>query len=589
MPVGVLAGLALGGVLVAVRARGVLRTRCRQPRRRRRHLAGTRRAGLAAVAIVLAVAAGRRSRPGRKLAAQLRAIAAVGVPVLESDRPRRRCGPLPVSAIVSLVIAVGLRCAIVDTTARLAARLLPQRPAAALEAWSRRLRSWCRGAGRCWGWRPLFAAACCSLVFASGYQQPPPVRLDQAAAQVPLDVRVGPSSRVAVPLDVLDSERLHRVSPEVAIYPVVTSPVTAFAGTTQAKALPLTGIDRSALPAMHEFAATTGSTLPAAELAALLNAGQSASDPAPVLPAGVNRIDLHAAGMSSDITLNLGSAPQRAERQVQFTGTGPNLTARIDPGPALYVRAIEIAESAHISSTASTPSERAQRTASYPVAIWCSDRSLPAAHRPPGTGPAGAAIRPRSAAGTRRRDARVRTRSATPASSSPWLRAPPAAEPLPVAVDPGTAARAGEATAFGISVNGVTIPVRIVAILTRLPAVGSSFVLRTARQSSRCSTAPRQHGRRQPGLITAPGAALDGVVGGAPVLPAAAASLSYRPTWREACPGPGGDPLHHPAHDRRSHRAVLAMAAATAVRADLPRLRRPVRLELDGRRPHGCV
>jgi hypothetical protein len=31
------------------------------------------------------------------------------------------------------------------------------------------------------------------------------------------------------------------------------------------------------------------------------------------------------------------------------------------------------------------------------------------------------------------------------------------------------------------------------------------------------------------------------------------------------------------------------MAAATAVRADLPRLRRPVRLELDGRRPHGCV
>ena len=53
---------------------------------------------------------------------------------------------------------------------------------------------------------------------------------------------------------------------------MVSSTVTAFAGSSLASALPLTGIDPQALPGIHEFTATTGSRLSATELARLLSA-----------------------------------------------------------------------------------------------------------------------------------------------------------------------------------------------------------------------------------------------------------------------------------------------------------------------------
>jgi hypothetical protein len=437
----------------------------------------------------------------------------------------------------------------------------------------------------------FFAAACCSLVFASGYQGSlRQSALDQAAAQVPLDVRVEPSSRVSVPLDVLDSERLSKVSPQVAIHPVVASPVTAFPGTTKAKGLPLTGIDRSALPAMHEFAATTGSTLPAADLAARLSAGQPTKDPAPVIPAGVNRIAVHVVGMSSDITLNLWlSTAEGRERQVQLTGDGPDLTARIEPGAVHIVRAVEITESAlHLDSR------------QHAIGEGTTDVDLPTGDLVLGPVTAAGSQLAWSWTGWGSNQAKVSSAGAADGGTirmhyqisdarvvvTPGYHPPSAAAPIPVAVDPGTAARAGDAGAFGISVNGVTVPVRIVAVLTRLPAVGSSFLLadRTAVVALLDSTAPGTAAVSQV-WIAAPGETLDGVRAALQSSPAAAARLRYRPDLARSL---AEDPVATRSITLLTIAGVIALslamvAAATAVRADLAQTAADAyALELDG-------
>ena len=130
VPVGVLVGLGLGGALVAVRARGVLpdplSTALAAGAATWPVLAGL---ALAAVAIVLAVASWPvRSRSGWELAAQLGAHCCGRRAGPGADRafPAGAAGPLPISAIVSLVIAVGLIAARLWTPLlALAARLLP--------------------------------------------------------------------------------------------------------------------------------------------------------------------------------------------------------------------------------------------------------------------------------------------------------------------------------------------------------------------------------------------------------------------------------------------------------------------------------
>ncbi len=259
--VGVLAGAAAGVVVVGWRGRELLAApwaaaveavRSEWPAL----------LGLALAAIVITVAVARwPEESGRSTqlvvdAALLAAVAATVLIVVSSSQGS--AGPLTASVVVLLTVATGL----------VAARLW--RPLAALA--SRRRPAHITWAAALAGGRrrPLLsmvtaafvAAACCSLVFAGAYQQSlRQSALDQAAQQVPLDVSVSPSAQVAVPSDVVDAGALRAISDQVQIYPVVSSTVTAFAGSSLASALPLTGIDPQALPAIHEFAATTGTEL----------------------------------------------------------------------------------------------------------------------------------------------------------------------------------------------------------------------------------------------------------------------------------------------------------------------------------------
>ena len=581
VPVGVITGLVVGTAVVAWTAADVLP----HPLSAALAVVGANwptlaALAVAAVAIVLAVA--RWPAEGARIATWLLSsalVVTIALPLLiVTGAPGSTASTLSTSAIVSLIIAAGL------LAARLWAPLLAVGSRLAGRAGADLSRVITQVAVLVARRRPLLgmatagflAAACCSLVFANGYQSSlRQSALDQAAYQVPLDVRVAPSSRVAVPLDVLDTERLRRLSPDVAVYPVVSSPVTAFGGTTQALALPLTGIDPSTLPAMHEFAAATGASLSATELAERLRVQAPAADRSPTIPAGVSTLSLHVTGMSSDITLALWlSTVDGRDRQVQFSGSGPDLVARIDAGRYRSVRALEINESeGHLTAR------------QHGIGEGKTDRPLPTGDLLLGSVATGGRPLPWTWAGWGSDQAKISGGTADGGAIKvhyqigdarvvlvPGYAPTSAAAPLPVAVDARTAARAGNRDSFGISVNGQTVPVRVVTVLSRLPGVGTSFLLadRAAVVSLLERTAPGTAAVSQV-WIGAPGSVLGRLHADLESSPAAAATLGFRSDIARAL---AEDPVATRSIALLTVAGAIALAlamvaVATAVRADL--------------------
>jgi hypothetical protein len=326
----------------------------------------------------------------------------------------------------------------------------------------------------------------------------------------------------------VNTERLRALSPDVSVYPVVTSTVTAFAGTPAATAVPLTGLDPAALSQMHGFAATTGADLSAPDMAGLLAVGTRPDARSPVVPAGTRRITLDAEGADSSIAVGVWLATTGgSEFQLKLGGSGSQLTATLNPGPALVVRAVEIAESSdHLTRRQHGVGEgRTDRPLTsgvlrlgtvtadgsplaWPWTAWASEQAR-LAQASPGT----VAIRYQLS---------DRRTILTPHAGDLRLV-------LPVAVDPETAAHAGPNGTFGLSVNQVPVQARVVAVLRYLPAVGSSFVLAdlTAVTALLDSSAPGTAAVSQV-WISAPGGALTAVRDALEASPAVTATLSYR-------------------------------------------------------------
>jgi hypothetical protein len=398
-----------------------------------------------------------------------------------------------------------------------------------------------------------------------------------------------------VPLDVLDAPKLTSTAPGVAIHPVVSAPVTAFAGSSLATALPLTGIDPQLLTGVHEFAATTGSTMSPADLAAKLTVAQSPGGAAPELPAGTVEIGLQVTGMNPDITVSLWlSTPEGREQHLELTGSGPHLKARLSrpAQPAdgqvgsFTVQAVEIAESAshlmhrqHAVGEGSTDRALASgdltlatvsadgRPVDWSWASWGSDQ---AQLKSPGN---------RSLAiHYQLGDARV--------VLTPGFQPRSSLSPLPVAVDEDTAARAGPTWEFGITVNGLTVPVRIVAVLPRMPALDPTFLLadRSAVTALLDRSAPGTASVSQV-WIAAPEASLAALRSALESSSAATATLSYR---SEVAASINADPVATRSIQllaiAGSIALLLAMVSvATAVRSDLEESATDhLALELDG-------
>ena len=433
---------------------------------------------------------------GTRLVVDVITVAAIAVTVLvltdSAGRASGGAGVLATSVTTLIAVTAGL----------VAARCWPLVTALAGPAGpARRGSDRAGGVGRTWGRRLVvarlavlggrrrslgpavaagfIAAATCSVVFAGAYRATLASSAQQQAAfQVPLDVRVTSSREVAAPLSVLDLPALAAAAPGVVVAPVVSSAVTVLGGTAAVAALPLTGLDPAVLPRIHEFAATTGAQIGPAELAGRLAAPAFTSGTAgPSLPTGPGRIQLDATGPTAGIDVGLWvTDPDGAEQQIPLRGNATGLTGELPAWPAIRVSAIEIAESSaeemhrqHTTGEGSTdlplPTGKLRlgavrvdgRPLSWSWAGWGSDEltvtSAPAGHLD-----------------IAYQIAENRT------VLSPGFVARADLPALPVAADPATAAaaRGGPIT---VTVNGLTVTARIAAVLPRLPTVGPRFLL----------------------------------------------------------------------------------------------------------------
>ena len=489
--------------------------------------------GLAVAAVLGSVllAAGPTLRP-----ATLRGVLAAvvllagGLAVLALVRPTADPrAPVPVTALVGLTLATGLLGALlwsptVAALGRLARAVEGGPPLRRTVLLARR--------------RPLlpsvtagFLAAALATAFLAGAWSASTARSaqDQAANLVPLDARVTPSTQVQLPATVVDQARLAAATPGVVVAPVTSTVVSAFVGSVGAVALPLTGLDPDVLPRVHRWSAVTGSDQNPSAVADLLRTSTVAT-PAPVVPAGTRRLGLDVRGLDPDVTLGVWVAgPDGQERQLRLTQRGDQAYVDLPAGPALDVRALEIGESAdHIT--------RRQ----HGIGEGSTDRQLPAgtlrlgAVRADGVplpwswvgwGADRVDVRPLGADGSGL-EARYRILDARAVLLPSWV--PVAQRPvLPVAVDAATAARAGSRGTFGLTVNQVTVPVRVVAVLPRMPTLGPRFVLadRTAVAALVDRTAPGT-GPVSQVWVAAP--ADEGPLRAELAASAAAATLTYR-------------------------------------------------------------
>lgn len=325
----------------------------------------------------------------------------------------------------------------------------------------------------------FIAAATCSVVFAGAYRATLVSSAQQQASfQVPLDVQVTASRDVVTPLSVLDVPALQAIGAGVRVVPVVSSAVTVFGGTNAAAGLPLTGLDPAVLPLMHDFAATTGASIGAAELAARLGAPVfTTGTGGPVLPAGSTRIDLAVAGLTAGIDVGLWvTDPAGTEQQILLRHTGSGLFGEIPAGPALRVTGLEILESSsnlmhrqHTTGEGSTDlplptgtlrlgAVRADgRVLGWSWAGWGGDQLTVTS-----TPPAGVDVAYQIGENRTVISPGFLPRTALPA--------------LPVAADPATAAAARDGR-LTVEANGLTVTAQIVAVLPRLPTLGLRFLL----------------------------------------------------------------------------------------------------------------
>ena len=495
--------------------------------------------GLAVAAVLGSVllAAGPALRAGA-LRGVLAAVVllAGGLAVLALVRPTADPGaPLPVAALVGLTLATGLLGALLwspavaalDRLARAVAGGAPLRRTVLLARRRPLLPSVTAG----------FLAAALATAFLAGAWSASTARsaLDQAANLVPLDARVSPSTQVQLPATVVDQTRLTAAGAGVVVAPVTSTVVSAFVGSVGAVALPLTGLDPDVLPLVHRWSAVTGSDQSPAEVARLLRT-PAVTAPAPVVPAGTRRLVLDVRGLDADVTFDVWVAgPDGQERRLRLTQRGDQAYADLPVGPALDVRALEIGESAdHVTHR------------QHAIGEGSTDRQLPTgtlrlgAVRADGValpwswaswGADTVDVRPLGAAGSDGADgagveARYRILDARAVLLPSWV--PVAGRPvLPVAVDAATAARAGSRRTFGLTVNQVTVPVRVVAVLPRMPTLGPRFVLadRVAVAALVDRTAP---GTAPVAQVWVAAPADEGAVRAELTASASAATLTYR-------------------------------------------------------------
>jgi hypothetical protein len=368
------------------------------------------------------------------------------------------------------------------------------------------------------GGRPLRPAATAAVltasvagaVFAAGYAATlDQGAADQAAYQVPLALRVLPAAGAAPPLDAATPALLATALPGSAVHGVTRTSASLRTGPSSGEGVELIGIDPAALPGVTRWTAVTGSGADPSDLARRLST--SAGSRPPALPAGrllrvvtpsgpatvaVNAVVATPDGRERVVPLAVQAPSKTARSASALTGILPDLRAADGRSAALRLVAVTVAlpvdaaeRQLHALGEGNRDLARTGGTLDL-GAVTVDGGPVRSAWRGWSTGTPEATLTPSSDGSSARVTYRLDT-------SAALLAAPGAQQdgPIPVLVDPQTAAAAGATGATGATgttgvtgatgaitllLDGQPFPARPVGVLDRFPTAGGQFAVMDA-------------------------------------------------------------------------------------------------------------
>jgi hypothetical protein len=306
---------------------------------------------------------------------------------------------------------------------------------------------------------------------------------DEAANVVPLDALIAPTASFATPLELASLNRWRLIAGG-PVLPVRRTDAS-FAGAGETVTVPALGIPAAGLALIHGWRASDGSA-PLATLARRLQPTGPVRTPGPRLLAGARWLSLRmsAPGGGVEVTADLRNATGTITQASLGLAAARPRTARARlPAGSVELDAIELDEPTGLEATSGHQNgEDAAAATQFSIAVRVGPMlALDAAGRP---------LENLSFGGWRGVDAASGV-SATPTSlrlafadsGDPGIirpLQPSDLDPLPVLVDPGTAAAASRSRRLALTVDGLPVTARIVGVLKRfptLPAGSAGFVI----------------------------------------------------------------------------------------------------------------
>jgi hypothetical protein len=292
---------------------------------------------------------------------------------------------------------------------------------------------------------------------------------DQAADRVPLDATISPGPDFRTPLTVAPLSHWTRLATG-AVLPVRRTEATYPSGGGSVT-IPALGIPASGIPLIHGWRVTDGSA-PLHTLAARLAPKGAVRTPGPRLPKGTRTLSLAASSSTFPVTVtadlldSTGAITQVPIGQADAPTT--TLRAAVPPG-SWELEALELDEPTGLDITnahqnGENPSGTAELTTTLMLGRLTANAGRPIPVPLSGWRGVGAAAAPQAS----------EVRFA--ASGSPGILRPPQpsdVRPLPVLVDPATAAAAARGGRLGLNVDGLPVGARVVGVLRRFPTIPS--------------------------------------------------------------------------------------------------------------------
>ena len=333
----------------------------------------------------------------------------------------------------------------------------------------------------------LLTAAVATSVFAGAYRATlDRGAADQAAFAVPLDARVQTGPSLIRPYDAAPPAALAAELPGVTSRPVLRVTASRRVASDQGTAVQLVGLDPATLPAMAAWGDTTGGADPAGIARALRVGALPQGVP---LPAGRRlRIETPGQRVTLAVTATVRAADgreQNVETRVQPAAAGSPAALVADLG-ALDRRAGAATGRTLVALAVRLPTDDETRRV-HNIGEGSLDRALPTGRLVLGTvsvdGQAMAApwrgwAGPGLSAAGGGASAAVEYRLTQGAAIYSARAGGPgdAATPVPVAVDPATAAGARDGL-LDLTLDGVDVTARVVAVVPRFPTVTGSFAV----------------------------------------------------------------------------------------------------------------